>query len=122
MNVSELLRETESHGVILKTDGGRVFFKPKDALPENVVDCIRKEKADIIMHLHNARYFLRVFSHVLGREITISWKRNNPKVIHVDRTPYTDEEISKLKQATPKVVKSAHLLKETFEGKIIDEG
>jgi len=62
-----------------------------------------------------------VYSKVLDRNIVVSWSGNDPKVVYVDRTPYTPEEISKLKGADPESVTAAHLLKQTFDGKIVDE-
>jgi len=64
---------------------------------------------------------LRVFSHVLEREIFVRWKGHDPRVVHVDRTPYTLEEIATLKNGDPQAVRAVHETKEFFEGKVIKE-
>lgn len=122
MNFSRLLTEIESYGVTLKTDGRKIFFKPKNALPEKVMECIKEQKSDIISHLQGARNNLRVFSKVLGEEVTISWFSDIPNVVYVNRTPYTTEEIARLKGAGPKDVRAVHLTREAFNGEITDKG
>lgn len=61
------------------------------------------------------------FSQVLGREIVLSWVGDDAKVVYIDRTPYTTKEIAKLKGASPERVRGVHLVKETFDGRIINE-
>ena len=56
------------------------------------------------------------YSKVLGREIVVTWTGMDPKVIYVDRTPYTPEEIAKIKDTGPNRIKTTHLLKENFQG------
>jgi hypothetical protein len=120
MMISNLLQKIESYGVTLKAEGGQIFYKPKEALPQSIVDCIRKEKDQIILYLQSSKNSHNFFSHVLVRAITISWNGSNPKVVYVNCVPYTTEEISKLKKADSEEVRAAHLLKEIFDGKIIE--
>ena len=121
MNELEILKEIEARGVILKTDGDQIFYRPKAALPNELRDRLMEHKASIMKVLQSKRQSLTVFSKVLKRDIEISWIEGEPKVAFVDRVPYTADEVSKLKNADPKGVKAAHLVKETFQGKILDE-
>ena len=72
------------------------------------------------MHIESERRLV-AYSKVLSRNVVVSWKVSNPKVVYVNRIPYTTEEIAKLKGADPTGVRTVHLLKKTFHGKIIDE-
>jgi len=67
------------------------------------------------------KHRLVAYSKVLGRNIVVFWLGDNPNVIYVDQTPYTTEELCKLKKASSKGVKNAHLIKKTFEGNLTDE-
>lgn len=58
------------------------------------------------------------YSRVLGRDIVISWRGDEPRVIYVDRTLYTAEEIAGMDGAGPEAVRDVHLLKEDFDGEL----
>ena len=73
------------------------------------------------MHIESERRLV-AYSKVLSRNVVVSWKVSNPKVVYVNRIPYTTEEIIKLKGAGPKDVRAVHLTKETFNGEITDKG
>jgi hypothetical protein len=121
MRELEIIKEIEARGVVLKTDGHQIFYRPKTALPNEMVDRLIAHKATIIRALKSKRESLTVFSKVLNQDIEISWIEGEPKVVYVDRVPYTADEVSKLKDADTKGIKAAHLLKKTFDGKILDE-
>ena len=72
--------------------------------------------AKVVTRQHN----ILAYSEVLGREIMISWTGDDSKVVYIDRTPYMTEEIAKLKGVDATEIRAAHLLKETFQGKILD--
>lgn len=73
------------------------------------------------MHIESERRLV-AYSKVLSRNVVVSWKVSNPKVVYVNRIPYRAEEIIKLKGASTKEARAVHLLKETFDGKIIGKG
>lgn len=66
---------------------------------------------------------IAVFSKVLGRDIVISWKGKNPKVVYVDQTPYTLKEIQELKsrQLSVKDLKNVHNIKAEFDGHVVEK-
>jgi hypothetical protein len=120
MDTAEVLRRIESHGIQLETDGKYLLYKPKENIPKELLALLRGYKTEIIHFLRGNRRRMVVFSHVLDREVSISWYMTSPNVVYVDRTPYTPEEIAKLKNGDPNSIKMAHLLKETFQGTIVD--
>ena len=61
---------------------------------------------------------LVAYSKVLGRDMVLSWTGDDPKVVYVDRTPYTTEEITRLKSSDPESVKATHWVKEMFEDEL----
>ncbi len=61
---------------------------------------------------------VRAFSKVLGREIVVSWKGSEPRVVFVDRSAYTLDEIATLKNGDPQAVRAAHETKSVFNGKV----
>lgn len=63
---------------------------------------------------------LRILSSVLGKEIQIAWREENPRVVYVDRKPYTETELGTLKGADPKVIRAAHEIKSIFKGKVLE--
>lgn len=127
MKVRELLQQCREQQITLfLTDQGRIGYRaPEGTMTERLKTRLREHEQDLIHLLKSAnadrRHRLRVFSHVLGRKVAISWMGANPKVVHVDRTPYSLDEIAKLKGASLEEAKKVHLLKETFNGKIVDE-
>jgi len=121
MNEFEIVREIEALGVALKTDGHQIFYRPKAALPNELKDRLRKHKACIVRFLQSKRVSLTVFSKVLHKDIEITWSEREPKVVYVARIPYTADELSKLRDAKPEGVGAAHLVKEIFDGKILEE-
>jgi hypothetical protein len=122
MNELEILREIEARGVVLKTDGHQIYYRPKTALPNELKDRLREHKASIVRFLQSKRSSVTVFSKVLKKEIEISWIENDPKIVYVSRVRYTADELSKLKDAGPEGVKAAHIIKEIFHGKILHLG
>jgi len=61
-----------------------------------------------------------VFSHVLNREVFISWQGENPQTILFDGVAYTIDEIAKLKEMplTPDELRAIHQVEVAFEGSI----
>ena len=121
MNEFEILREIEARGVMLRTDSHQIFFRPKAALPNELKDRLREHKASIVRFLQSKRASLSVFSKVLKKDIEIAWGELEPKVVYVARIPYTADELSKLRDAEPEGVGATHLVKEIFDGKILEE-
>ena len=72
-------------------------------------------------HIATQEYEIAVYSKALDREIRIRWKSNDPKVIYLEQPAYTSREVNILKNADPKGIKAAHLVKEIFGGKILEE-
>jgi hypothetical protein len=121
MSELEILREIEARGVLLKTDGHRIFYRPKTALPTELKDQLMKHKSSVIRALKLKRKSVTVFSKVLKKDIEISWIENDPKIVYVSTVPYTADELRKLKDVDPGGVRAAHLVKESFDGKILEE-
>ena len=69
------------------------------------------------------RNMLPVFSEVLGRNIVISWQGKNPKVVYMDQTPYSLNEIQQLKsqELSAKDLKNIHDIKAEFDGHIVEK-
>ena len=88
-----------------------------------LLDEIRSRKAEAVQCLRDMSQekCLVVFSKVLGREILLSWAGSRPNVVYIDKMPYQAKEIKKLKDASPSGVRTTHVVKEIFEGKILDE-
>lgn len=116
-----ILKEIDAQGIQLKTDGKNLYYKPKQEITERIREQLAANKAEIIHFLRLSRKVVVVYSHVLNRKIVLSWNSKDPKVIYVDRTPYSKDEIAKLKGADPKTIQTAHLLKEKFNGTILDQ-
>ena len=121
MKEFEILREIEARGVVLKTDGHQIFYRPKGALPNELKDRLREHKTSIVRFLQSKRASLTVFSKVLGKEIEIAWSEREPKIVYVARIPYMANELSQLRDAEPEGIGAAHLVKEIFDGKILEE-
>lgn len=118
----DLIQECQERDIALSiTDRGEITYRaPKGSLDSELRQRLRESKQIIAKALkESGKRSLIAHSKVLDRDIIVSWTGDNPKVVYVDRTPYTLEEIAELKGATPGAVRSAHLVKEEFEGEII---
>lgn len=121
MNEFEILRDIEARGIVLKTEGHQIFYSPKTALTNELKDRLRAHKASIMRFLQSKSVSLTAYSRVLRKDIEIAWSEREHKVVYVFRIPYTAAELSKLKNADPEGIRAAHLVKEMFDGKILEE-
>jgi len=64
---------------------------------------------------------LLVHSHVLGREITLRWIGDDPKVINVEGIRYTSEEVAMLKGSSSTEVRKVCEVKDAFQGIVTGE-
>ncbi|SPD73774.1 hypothetical protein PITCH_A1960003 [uncultured Desulfobacterium sp.] len=89
--------------------------KKKDE-PPPVLDSATEKPLTLINQNKELNRSVTAYSRVLGRDIRISWQGENPKVVYVDRTPFSLDEIKALRGTSPADLKKAYLLKEAFDG------
>jgi hypothetical protein len=113
---------SEGEEIVCRSSGGRKFDTPEvhvllAELKENKAEALRYLRSQVSHHA------IRAFSKVLNKEITISWTGENPKVIRIDRTPYSLKEIEKLKALAPSVkdLSAIHHFKTCFDGQLLND-
>ncbi|NQS89159.1 hypothetical protein HQ584_05160 [Patescibacteria group bacterium] len=127
MQPSEILTECEKSGVHLFFAENKIKAKGDfNVLDVALIDSLFSEKEAVtkcLMQMQNVSESVIVFSKVLGRDIIISWKNENPKVVYVDQTPYSLKEIKQLKsqQLSAKDLKNIHNIKAEFDGHVVEK-
>ena len=120
----DAIRKLQAEGYQFNVVENEIRYKLVDGKPQDpdkagrLLKEIQDHKAEAIAFLKGVRT-ITAFSKVLGRNITLSWTGSNPKVVYLDRVPYTLDEIERMKQVkNPNLIKNTLQVKEIFNGKI----
>ena len=139
----EIVRQLRAQGYALSLEENGIRYKvaegvnPDKAKVGSLLNEVRAHKAEIMSFLKSECLYkgreekihpeldmesVTVFSKVLGHNIRLSWRGNNPNILYVGRTPYTLKEVDRLNQGdlSARAIRAIHNIKKSFEGKISD--
>ena len=120
MSLAKIFLKCWEQGIALFPEGNNLRYRgPEGTVTEEILFYLSENKKGLLQILY--KNYKVIYSKALEKLILVSWEGNDPKVILIDQTSYSLEEIQRIKKFNPVGVdiKTIHELKEIFQGQVL---